>query len=63
MQSAYVYNEIRRLRKEQPHLKVYAVCSDMCASGAYYIAAAADAIYANEASIVVRSASSLVVSG
>ncbi|RBW49940.1 S49 family peptidase [Marinobacter sp. F3R11] len=52
VQSGYVYDEIRRLRGEYPEKKVYAVISDIGASGAYYIAAAADEIYANRASLV-----------
>lgn len=52
VQSGYVYDEIRRLREEYPEKKVYAVISDIGASGAYYIAAAADEIYANRASLV-----------
>ncbi|MEM1243803.1 MAG: S49 family peptidase [Pseudomonadota bacterium] len=52
VQSAYVYNAIMRLRKKHPSVKVYAVCTDICASGAYYIAAAANDIYANPSSIV-----------
>lgn len=52
VQADYIYNEIVRLRKEHPKIKVYAVCTDSCASAAYYIAAAADDIYANPASIV-----------
>jgi len=52
VQSGYVYDEIRRLRAEYPDKKVYAVISDVGASGAYYIASAADEIYANRASLV-----------
>lgn len=52
VQSGYIYDEIKRLRGEYPEKKVYAVISDMGASGAYYIAAAADEIYANRASLV-----------
>mgnify|MGYP001089985819 CR=1 FL=1 len=52
VQSDYVYKEIRRLRSEHPEIPVYAVIVDIGASGAYYIASAADAIYANPASIV-----------
>ncbi len=52
VQSDYVYNEIKRLRAEHEEIPVYAVIVDMGASGAYYIASAADAIYANPASIV-----------
>lgn len=52
VQSGYVYDEIKRLRQKYPETPVYAVVSDMCASGGYYIAAAADSIYANKASVV-----------
>lgn len=52
VQANYVYNEIRRLRGEHPDKKLYAVITDMGASGAYYIASAADQIYADPASIV-----------
>ena len=52
VQSGYVYDEIRRLRGLHPDTKVYAVISDLGASGAYYIASAADEIYADKASLV-----------
>ena len=52
VQSGYVYDEIRRLRAEKPSIKVYAVITDLGASGAYYIASAADQIYADKASLV-----------
>ncbi len=52
VQAGYIYDEILRLREEYPDKKVYAVISDIGASGAYYIAAAADEIYANRASLV-----------
>ncbi len=52
VQSGYIYDEILRLKKEYPDKKVYAVISDLGASGAYYIAAAADEIYANRSSLV-----------
>jgi protease-4 len=52
VQSAYIYNEIRRLRKKHPDTPLYAVVSDMCASGGYYVASAADKIYADKSSIV-----------
>lgn len=52
VQSGYIYDEIRRLRGEHPTVKVYAVIADLGASGAYYIASAADAIYADKASLV-----------
>jgi len=43
---------IKYLRKKHPDIKLYAVVSDICASGGYYVAAAADAIYAARGSIV-----------
>lgn len=52
VQSGYVYDEIRRLRAEYPQIKLYAVIADLGASGAYYIASAADEIYADKASLV-----------
>ncbi|MBD2837447.1 signal peptide peptidase SppA [Pseudomonas sp. JM0905a] len=52
VQSGYVYDEIRRLREAHKGIKVYAVIADLGASGAYYIASAADEIYADKASLV-----------
>lgn len=52
VQAGYVYDEIRRLRAEHPGIKLYAVITDLGASGAYYIASAADEIYADKASLV-----------
>ena len=52
VQAGYVYDEIKRLRKLHENVKVYAVITDMCASGGYYIASAADEIYADKASLV-----------
>ena len=52
VQSGYIYDEIKRLRKIYPDKKLYAVVSDICASGGYYVASAADEIYADKASIV-----------
>ena len=52
VQSGYIYDEIRRLRSLHPDIKVYAVISDLGASGAYYIASAADEIYADKSSLV-----------
>ncbi|WP_166265439.1 S49 family peptidase [Marinobacter caseinilyticus] len=52
VQSGYVYDEVKRLRSEYPDKKLYAVIADIGASGAYYIAAAADEIYADKASLV-----------
>jgi protease-4 len=52
VQADYIFQEIRRRRIEKPKVPIYAVCTDLCASAAYYIAAAADNIYANESSLV-----------
>ncbi len=52
VQSAYVYDEIRRLKTRKPDMPIYAVVSDMCTSGGYYIAAATDKIFVNSASVV-----------
>ena len=52
VQSGYIYDEIIRLREKHPDTPLYAVVSDIGASGGYYIASAADKIYADKASIV-----------
>lgn len=52
VQSAYVWAEIRRIKKEKPELPIHAVVADLCASGCYYIASAADRIYVSPASVV-----------
>ncbi|HEY8554291.1 MAG TPA: signal peptide peptidase SppA [Burkholderiales bacterium] len=52
VQAAYIYEEIRRLRAKYPKKPLYAVVTDVCASGCYYALAAADKIYADRASIV-----------
>ena len=52
VQSAYVYDEIRRIKKEHPTLPIFTVVSDICASGCYYIASASDKIFVNQASLV-----------
>jgi protease-4 len=52
VQSAYIYEEIRNIKKLNPKLPIYAVVSDMCASGCYYIASAADKIFVSPASLV-----------
>ena len=49
---AIINDEIRRLRKQYPEIPLYAVVEDMCASGGYYVAVAADQIYVDKASIV-----------
>ncbi|GAB2197783.1 S49 family peptidase [Sessilibacter sp. MAH4] len=52
VQAGYINDEIYRLKGLYPDKKVYAVISDLGASGAYYIAVAADEIYADKASLV-----------
>lgn len=52
VQSGLVNDEIRRLRGLHPEIPLYVVVEDICASGGYYVAAAADKIFVNKASIV-----------
>jgi protease-4 len=52
VQSAYIYDEIKRLRELYPDTPLYAVVTDMCASGCYYVASAADDIYVDKSSII-----------
>lgn len=52
VQASEIYSEINRQRQLHPKIKLYAVCSDICASGSYYVAAAADEIYVNPSSLV-----------
>jgi protease-4 len=52
VQAGYINDEIRRLRAEYPKIPVYAVVEDVCASGGYYVAVAADKIYVDKASII-----------
>ncbi|SEH59517.1 periplasmic serine protease, ClpP class [Bathymodiolus azoricus thioautotrophic gill symbiont] len=51
VQSSRIYKAINRL-KAKFNKKLYVVVEDVCASGCYYIAAAADEIYADESSII-----------
>jgi protease-4 len=52
VQAGMINDEIKRLRKAHPKKPLYVVVEEMCASGGYYVAAAADKIYVNKASIV-----------
>ena len=52
VQAGMINEEIVRQKKLHPGIPVYAVVEDICASGGYYIAAAADKIYVDKASIV-----------
>ena len=52
VQSGYINDEIYRLKALYPEKKMYAVIADLGASGGYYVASAADEIYADKASLV-----------
>lgn len=52
VQSGYIYDEMRRLKALHPNKQLYAVIADIGASGGYYVASAADEIYADKASLV-----------
>jgi protease-4 len=52
VQAGTINTEIRRLRDKYPDIPLYAVIEDICASGGYYVAVAADQIYVDKASIV-----------
>ncbi len=52
VQASLINSEIRRLREKHDDIPFYVVVEDMCASGGYYVAAAADRIFVNESSIV-----------
>ncbi len=52
VQANQINQEMRRLRGLHPKVPLYVVVDDVCASGGYYVAAAADKIYVDQASIV-----------
>ncbi|HUJ01155.1 MAG TPA: S49 family peptidase [Usitatibacter sp.] len=52
VQAGYIYDEMKRLRRKYPKIPLYAVVEDLCASGGYYVAAGADRIYVDKASLV-----------
>jgi protease-4 len=52
VQAGAINDEIRRLRAKYPDIPLYVVVEDICASGGYYVAAAADKIYVNKASLI-----------
>jgi protease-4 len=52
VQAGYINDEIKRLRAKHPEIPIHAVVSDMCASGGYYVAVAADKIFVDKASFV-----------
>jgi len=52
VQAGQIYDEIKRLRALYPKIPLYAVVDDICASGGYYVAAGADKIFVDKASLV-----------
>ncbi len=52
VQAQMIFDEVKRLRQKYPEIPLYAVVEDLCASGGYYVAAAADKIYVAKGSIV-----------
>ena len=52
VQAGYINDEIKRLRAQHPNIPLYVVVEDICASGGYYVAVAADKIFVDKASIV-----------
>jgi len=52
VQAGMINDEIVRLKSTYPGKRLYVVVDEMCASGGYYIAAAADKIFVNKSSIV-----------
>jgi protease IV len=52
VQSSRIYNEIKRLRKDYQDKPIYVVVDELCASGGYFVAAAADKIYVDGSSLV-----------
>ena len=52
VQAGIVYDEIKRLRAKYPDKPLYVVVEDLCASGGYYVASAADKIFVDKASLI-----------
>ncbi|HEX5338024.1 MAG TPA: S49 family peptidase [Gallionella sp.] len=52
VQAGQINDEIRRLRAKYPNIPLYVVVEDICASGGYYVAAAADKIFVDKASLI-----------
>ncbi|MED7788997.1 S49 family peptidase [Francisella sp. 19X1-34] len=51
VQADDIYSHMRYLQKKYPKIPMYAVCTDVCASGGYYVAAGAKEIYVNKMTI------------
>lgn len=52
VQAGIINDEIHRLRAKYPEIPLYAVVGDICASGGYYVAVAADKIFVDKASLI-----------
>ena len=52
VQAQDIHDEMLRLRRKYPGIPLYAVVQDICASGGYYVAVAADKIFVNPNSII-----------
>ncbi|MGB8517806.1 MAG: S49 family peptidase [Gallionella sp.] len=52
VQAGQINDEIRRLRAKYPAIPLYVVVDDICASGGYYVAVAADKIFVDKASLI-----------
>jgi protease-4 len=52
VQADYMFSAVRYFKEQHPNIPIYAVCVDLCASAAYYVAASTDKIYANPSSMV-----------
>ena len=52
VQAGYINDEMKRLKQNFPEIPLYVVIGDICASGGYYVASAADKIYVDKASLV-----------
>jgi protease-4 len=52
VQAGYINDEMKRLRAKYPGTPLYVVVEDLCASGGYYVAAGADKIFVDKASLV-----------
>ncbi len=52
VQAGQINDEIHRLRVKYPAIPLYVVAGDICASGGYYVAAAADKIFVDKATLI-----------
>ncbi len=52
VQAHTIYEEMRRLRQKHPHIPLYAVVEDLCASGGYYVAVGAERIFVGKSSLL-----------